>query len=416
MSGLYGDWDRITDHALDRRIPDASDASDSLDGFPQGGVDILSETVEWLQRYIRVTADGDLDILALWIAHTHVIDHVYTTPRLLIDSALPGAGKTTVLEHIQRLAFRPMQAASLSSPALLARIMDQGVRTICIDEADRNLDPKREGVGELLAVLNSGYKRGATRPVLVPSKGGNWDVSEMATFAPVVMAGNQPRLPDDTRSRVIRVLLMPDLDGTVEESDWENIEPDALAIHAKLEEWADANRDTVRVAQGALPPEVKGRARERWKPLAKVAEAVGHSWPERTAVAAVADVAEAEHEQEDGMRQSKPEIVLLADIAKVWPPNTPFLSSELLAASLATTYPRMWGDGSGFGRALTTQRMGRMLSKAYKVYSSKNAADVRGYPHTMLSTVWRRMGVPTPGEPSNTSQPSEPSDLWRDES
>jgi hypothetical protein len=46
----------------------------------------------------------------------------------------------------------------------------------------------------------------------------------MSTYAPVAMAGNSPRLPDDTRSRAIRIPLLPDLDGTVEESDWEHIE------------------------------------------------------------------------------------------------------------------------------------------------------------------------------------------------
>ena len=38
------------------------------------------------------------------------------------------------------------------------------------------------------------------------------------------MAGNNPNLPADTASRQIRVLLMPDIDGTVEDSDWEYIE------------------------------------------------------------------------------------------------------------------------------------------------------------------------------------------------
>jgi hypothetical protein len=64
--------------------------------------------------------------------------------------------------------------ASLSSPALLTRVLDAGMRTVLIDEADRSLNPDKDGVGELLAVLNSGYKRGGTRPVLTPAKGGDW--------------------------------------------------------------------------------------------------------------------------------------------------------------------------------------------------------------------------------------------------
>ena len=115
----------------------------------------------------------------------------------------------------------------------MTQMLDAEQRTILIDEADRSLDPKKEGVGELLAVLNSGYKRGGTRPVLVQVKGGNWEPKEMPTFAAVVIAGNSPNLPEDTRSRIIRILLLPDVDGRIEESDWEVIEEDALTLHMR---------------------------------------------------------------------------------------------------------------------------------------------------------------------------------------
>ena len=43
-------------------------------------------------------------------------------------------------------------------------------------------------MGELIGIINSGYRYGATRPVLIPVKGGGWEASEMSTYAPVVMA------------------------------------------------------------------------------------------------------------------------------------------------------------------------------------------------------------------------------------
>jgi hypothetical protein len=175
--------------------------------------DVLGEARDWLERFVCTVDETDLDLLALWAAHTHLAVETYTSPRLVLDSPVPGSGKTTTLEHLERLCHHPVQMASLSSPALLARMLDAGMRTILIDEADRSLNPDRDGVAELLAVLNSGYKRGGTRPVLVPTKDG-WNVSEMPTYAPVAMAGNSPNLPDDTKSRCIRVLLMPDVDGT----------------------------------------------------------------------------------------------------------------------------------------------------------------------------------------------------------
>ena len=217
------------------------------DGGVIDGDKLLLEISEWLATYICTVTDADLDLLTLWAAHTHLVAETYTTPRLQIDSPIPESGKTTCLEHLQRLSMRSVQMASLASPALLTRMLDAEQRTILIDEADRSLNPEKEGIAELLAVINSGYKRGATRPVLVPGKGGKWEVREMPTFAAVALAGNSPNLPEDTRSRIIRVLLLlPDLNGTVAESDWELIEADAAALHDALAAWADQVRDQVR--------------------------------------------------------------------------------------------------------------------------------------------------------------------------
>ena len=72
-----------------------------------------------------------------------------------------------------------------------------------------------------MSIINTGYRSGATRPVIETIKGGGRTVVEMPTFAPVALAGNDPNLANDTRSRMIRVLLMPDNDGSAEDSDWE---------------------------------------------------------------------------------------------------------------------------------------------------------------------------------------------------
>ena len=167
----------------------------------------------------------DLDLLVLWLAHTHVLDAVGTTPRLGITSPLPEAGKTTCLEHLARLAFRPLHIASLSSPAMVTRLLAAGPRTLLVDEVDRNLNPDRDGVADLLAVLNSGYKRGATRRVLVPAPGAGWRVEELPTFASVAMAGISPHLPEDTASRTLVMVLLPDAAGVAEDSDWRDANP-----------------------------------------------------------------------------------------------------------------------------------------------------------------------------------------------
>jgi hypothetical protein len=238
----------------------------------------LDQVRSWLERYIVVIKDQDLDILALWIVHTWVAEETYTSPRLLIDSPVPGSGKTTLLEHLGKLCQNPIQMASVSSPALLARITANGIRTLLIDEADRSLDPKRPGVGDLVAILNSGYKTGGTRPVLVKGKGDAWEVEEMPTYSPVAIAGNTPLLPDDTRSRCIAIRLMPDNEGKAEQSDWEWIEINALDLRDHIQGVTDEIREQVRTARPNLPDNCRNRNRERWNPLAKIASVAGEPW------------------------------------------------------------------------------------------------------------------------------------------
>ena len=375
--------------------PAAPDAPVCFGGIRRTGAAPLDAVRDHLARYICTMRDSDLDLLTLWAAHTHLVVETYTTPRLVIDSPVPGSGKTTVLEHLERLCHHPVQMASLSSPALLTRMLDVGMRTLLIDEADRSLSPDKPEVAELLAVLNSGYKRGGTRPVLVPTKDG-WNVSEMPTYAPVAMAGNNPRLPEDTLSRTIRVLLLPDLDGQIEESDWELIDADVRALGQCLAEWAEATRGGVRTNRPPLPNGITGRARERWSPLKRVAVAAGGRWPAVVDSLALDDKEQQEMNREDGMVRDRPAVLLLGHLHHCWAADELFLSTTHLIESLVHEHPDDWGDASPLGKRLTAQRLGRMLATAYGINSTRmDRTGPRGYTRAALLPVWYRMGVRT---------------------
>lgn len=382
----------------------------------QGGGPVRTETGQligevraWLARFVTTLHEHDLDLLTLWAAHTHLAFETYTTPRLVLDSPVHGSGKTTCLEHLQRLALRPVQAASLSSPALLTRMLDAGPRTILIDEADRSLDPKKEGIGDLLAILNSGYKRGGSRPTLVPDKENGWRTVEMPTFAPVAMAGNNPQLPDDTRSRCIRVLLMPDVDGNAEESDWELIEPDALELGQRLAAWAEGVRDEVRTTRPELPEGVRGRNAEKWRPLARIAAAAGGRWLGVVDELAVADLERQAADREDNMSNQRPHILLLSHLGEVWPEGASFASTQELVSGLVQAHPETWGAFSSYGRDLTAQRFGRMLATFYGVNSTRlERGGARGYTYASLARAWHCLGLSAPAAPDGATPSSEP--------
>lgn len=357
----------------------------------------LDDVREWFGRYISTMRPADLDLLALWAVHTHVVNETYTTPRLLLDSPVPGSGKTTCLEHLQRLSFKPVLMSAVSSSALLVRMLEAEPRTLLIDEADRSLRPDKPETADVIAILNSGYKVGSTRPTLVPVKGGGWEAREMPTFAPVAMAGNSPNLPDDTRTRTLRVLLMPDLDGAIDESDWELIQPAAEALAARVTNWCNAARGRIKVERPTLPEGVTGRFREKWQPLARVAAVAGGPWPQRVAEMAAADVEQVKRDREDGMITTRPHIVLLHHLAEVWPADDSFAPSSQLVDDLIAHDPRVWGAESTYGKPLTVQRLGRMLATNYGV-NTRQVERRRGYVHADMLGAWQRMGVRAPVE------------------
>ena len=389
-----------------------STGSTGLAGSKAGGFEpVLDRLRNWLQRFICPMEPRDLDLLTLWSAHTHLVNETYTTPRLLIESPVPESGKTTVLEHLERFCVRPIQMATVSSPAMVTRVLDNGVHTLLIDEADRSLNPDKPGIDDLIAVLNSGYKKGATRPVLVPVKGGGWDTAMMPTFAPVAMAGNQPKLPDDTLSRVIRVLIMPDHDGTVEDSDWELIEDEALEIAGALTLWAERVREQVCTGERPpLPEGARARTKERWLPLKRVAVAAGGRWPQVVDQLVELDLERMRLDREEGIINEKPHVVLLRNIAEVWPPGEAFLPTDDIIAMLKAKFPSVWGPSERYPNGLTAQRFGRMLVKNYGVYSDRTSDKVRGYSARAFDSALRSVRIPPLIEPAKPVEPVEPAD------
>lgn len=364
---------------------------------PVSSGEVLAAVREWFARYICPLSELDLDLLTLWTGHTHFAEAMYTTPRLVIDSPLPESGKTTTLEHLERLCFAPMQIASLSSPAMLTRLLDAGMRTLLLDEAEKNLRPGRDGVEDLLAVLNTGYKRGGSRPVLVPNAKGGWDAKAMPTFSPLAMAGISPQLPDDTLSRTVSVMLLPDDTGLIEDSDWEFIEPDAIELASRLGKWAADVADVVKANnQPELPDGCKGRSKEKWRPLKRVADAAGGRWPDACTQLIERDLQNRANDHEEGLMTQRPSIALVRDMITAWPRNAPHWPTDDICRVLTGLFPDRWGPSERYPKGLTSQRIGLYLGKQWHVHTvrlSRNGDEVRGYLHRDLYRLATRAGV-----------------------
>jgi uncharacterized protein DUF3631 len=211
------------------------------------------------------------------------------------------------------------------------------------------------------------------------------------------MAGNNPNLPGDTASRQLRVLLMPDLDGTVEDSDWEKIDPDAAALKDRIAVFADSVRDDIRGKEVQLPPGCIGRAKEKWRPLARVAAAAGGDWPAIVTRLIEANMEEEQAEREAGLKTLPPGMVMMRDLHEIWPDDADskdLVSTTALVSKLILRNPEYWGPLSAYGKPLTAHRLGRLVSSAAKVTSTRVASHgPRGYLRLQFEPVWRRLGI-----------------------
>lgn len=373
----------------------------------------LGEVSNWLKRFLYIVDPGSYDLLALWIAHTWLIEDLYSTPRLLLSSPVPGSGKTTALEHIERLGRpdpRPSKMGNSATAALLARLIDQGPRILLLDEADRSLDPKDPGTPARLGILNTGYKRGGNHTIL-DQVGNRWEPREIATFAPVVIAGNSPRLPDDTLDRCIEIGLLPDLEGTTEDSDWEEIEPEAQALQEKLGQAIEGARPKLgETRKVSLPPNCRGRDKERWRPIKQLAALAGSEWEARTDQLIQSDLQRKAEARESGDKVRPPWVVLLEHLSAYYSENPGFAPTKTLLEWLVQRYPSHWGEESSSGRVLSDQRLGSLLSTKYRIHSQRpDSRGSRGYTEQQFREAWKSLGIRPPAtEPAQPAPPAPP--------
>jgi hypothetical protein len=339
---------------------------------------LLDTLRDWFRTYVHARSEHAYTVLALWVMHTHTMSAFFSTPRLLLTSPVPGCGKTTALEHINALSLNP-QMASYVTPALMARVVSAQQTTLLLDETDNLLNMKREGIGDLLAVLNSGYKRGGSRPVLSPDKAtGGWKVEQMTTYSAVALAGIGDHLPDALQSRTITIELDKALPGQVTDTVWDTLETDALSLKTALGEWAAQHPHLQKPTVQGL----HGRDREIWLPLFTVANAANPTWLDAAVRAwqSLTTDAAASHELNPMTQKEQ----ILRDLATLWkdegnPAHAgAFVSTSRLLSGLEALDPGAWGPEAKYGH-LTAKRLGTLLN-AYGVRPVRNKEQTqRGY-------------------------------------
>lgn len=355
----------------------------------ESGVAVLDAIVEFLIRFVQFVRRDQVDMVALWVAHTHLIDAAESTPRLALISAEKQSAKTRLLELLGLLVKNPIHTSSCTGPALFHAIEERSP-TMLVDEVDATFGPGGRANEELRAAINAGHRRGAS--VLRVGKHG---IQEFQVFAPVAMAGiREDAFPDTIRDRALIIQMKRRHPGyPVEPLRRRRVKPEAEVLKARLQRWAEQNLEDISRAEPHVPGGITDRAADCLEPLLAIAVAAGGQWPDRARAAAVALHSLREVESDSiGVR-------LLADIRSIFRASSARrLRSRDLVASLLDIEEAPWGDFRG--KPLGGGALARLLRpygiKPRMLRSGDKTA--RGYERVDFEEDWSRY-LPEAAEP-----------------
>jgi hypothetical protein len=357
------------------------------------GHELLDDVAAFVTRFSVFPSKHCAPMLALWYAHTHASEQFYVTPRLVLDSAEPGSGKTRVLEVAQYLVRAPEMTIS-ATPAALFRLVSMGPITILFDEVDAIFNPRNGGNNEdLRGLLNAGYKRSATIARCV-GDAKNMKVERFPVYAPAALAGIAGAMPATITTRAITIhMRRRRTDEPVEPFRERQVARQAQPLRDELAAWIDS---TTRLgdAQPNMPDGVTDRSAEIWEPLLAIADTAGGHWPDTARGACRHFVLETgPHTTSLGVR-------LLADLRDLFARhNTDRLPTTVIIADLRDLDEAPWGDLDG--KPLDARRLARELNR----YGARphdlrmTSGVVKGYRVSSpagLADVWARYLPPPP--------------------
>lgn len=326
------------------------------DAVAPSGHEVLDEVRDFVARYNAFPSEHCAPMLALWYAHTHAADHFYVTPRLILDSAEPGSGKTRVLEVAQFLVRAPEMTISATTAALF-RMVSDGPITILFDEVDAIFNPKNGGNNEdLRAMLNAGYKRSATIARCVGDARA-MKVERFPVYAPAALAGIAGHMPATITTRAITIhMKRRRADEEVAEFWEEDVERQARPLRDKLATWMAHVGTRVGAARPTMPDGVRDRAAEIWRPLIAIADEAGDHWPQTARAACQHFVTNAATQPDStGIR-------LLADLRDLY---THRATDRMTTADILTALHNLddapWAEYQG--KPLDPRRLGKLLGK-----------------------------------------------------
>jgi hypothetical protein len=371
-------------------------AREDLDG-------LLRDIEAYIARYVYFPSPEQVVPLVLFVPVCYALledgTAVPAAPYISVTSPAPECGKSRLLEVLHKLLGdeRALFVAGSMTPATLYRSREEHPIVLLVDEVGRLFGRRDDVARELVAILDSGYRRGATVPRAVPV-GKDFVVRRWPVFGPAVLAGLGD-IADTTRSRCIPIVLQR-RPRHVQVSPFfeDEAEPAAAAIRARLEAAAPALATALRARRPDITAlgGLRDRTIETWRGLLAVAELAGGDWPARARAAALALHAggdAAELDRGTALLQALREVFDEAGTDRL--PTAQVL--EALVEREGEPWPARWGQEveAARDRGRPARRAASELARMLKGFGIKPAvikmpdgSTPRGYRREHLEPAW----------------------------
>lgn len=153
------------------------------------------------------TSSNTPAVISLWTMGTYIYQGFDWYGYLHFTSPAKRSGKSQCLGLISMVAFNSTAPLTTPTLAYLFREVAANGSTICLDEVESLRGGDKEKYGEIMALLNVGFKRGATVGRCEKGKDGNPIPVDTPAYGPKVFAGISHMI-DTLEDRSFKIVML----------------------------------------------------------------------------------------------------------------------------------------------------------------------------------------------------------------
>lgn len=220
----------------------------------------------------------------MWCIATYVHEEFDIFPYLVVTSPTAECGKTTLLDLVKRVIFRPMSTTNISTASIFRIVDELRPLSLIIDECDTFLNENKEAIG----ILNSGHDKSSGFVIRLSSKETGFKPLRFRTYGPKAlgMIGHLTKDKGTILSRSIVVhLLRKKPEDNIEDFDRHAHDELFSVLRRKIARWTKDNLHLF-TSCDVRASGLSNRHKDNWKPLLSVATLIGSSSLETALLAA----------------------------------------------------------------------------------------------------------------------------------